>query len=175
MRSIFNASILLISLGITAANGASVRFLSQMEGVMAHFADNAVSLKTRDAAVRVEFAGAGVSPAASLAGDTGAYRDPWPGIEVQYAPYRQTLKSEYHAAGADPELIGLRYESTKATPPSRHQSARILQDGSLAIWSRRRRVSGVPTFCLPGARRARERAHSVSQQRWYRRVCSRTL
>jgi hypothetical protein len=141
MRSVFNSSILLVCLGIMTASGAenangdlvfhpnggqespSVRFLSQGGGVIAQFADNAVSLKTRNAAVRVEFAGASLSPALSLAGNTVIYRDPWPGIEVQYAPFQQTVKSEYHvAAGADPNLIRLRYESTGAV--------RILQDGS---------------------------------------------
>ena len=144
MRSVVNSSILLVTLGIIAASGAegangdlvfhpnrgqespSVRFLSQGGSVIAQFADNAVSLKMPNAAVRVEFAGASLSPALSLVGDTVVYRDPWPGIEVQYAPYWQTVKSEYHvAAGANPDLIRLRYEGAGA--------ARILSDGALAV------------------------------------------
>ena len=85
---------------------SSVRFLSRNGAVAAQFADNAMSLKAQNAAVRVEFAGASLPTAARLTGDTVSYREAWPGIEVQYGAYQRTVKSEYHVgAGADPNLI----------------------------------------------------------------------
>jgi hypothetical protein len=105
---------------------ASVKFLSEKGRVVAQFADNDMSLRAQNIAVRVEFAGARSLSAVSLAGDTVLYHNTWPGIEIQYAPYQGTVKSEYHvSADADPNLIRLRFDGG--------QALRILSDGSLMI------------------------------------------
>ncbi len=104
----------------------SVRFISHGKDVVAQFSDNAMSFGTVDTRVRVDFSGAQSFSTASLAGNTLLYRNTWPGIETQYAPYERTVKSEYHVSpGADPNFIRLRYSSGNAP--------RILGDGSLMI------------------------------------------
>ncbi len=152
MKQLFASTVLLISLGtlhagnagtwlepgfeqsgdnsffITNRGGsrASVKFYSQTEHVVAQFADRDVTLVTPSSWIRVAFVGAGLSSTVSSAGDTLYYRGTWPGIETQYARYRQTLKSEYHVApDADPDLIRLRYEA-RSVP-------KIRSDGSLMV------------------------------------------
>ena len=105
---------------------ASVRFYSRTERLVAQFADREMSLATPSSQVRVAFVGAAAGSTVSSTGSTLFYRGAWPGIETEYAPYRQTLKSEYHVApGADPHLIRLRYDG-RSLP-------RTLGDGSLVV------------------------------------------
>ncbi len=145
MNPVVSSTVFLLSLGVASAGAAerpdnnsffvpnqgeapsSVRFLSYGGSVVARFADNAMTLGTPgDSGIGVEFAGASQLSAVSMAGDTLVYRDTWPGIETEYAPYQGTVKSEYHVApGADPNLIRLRYQS--------EGGPRVLRDGSLMI------------------------------------------
>jgi hypothetical protein len=134
MRLVFSATLLLLSLGAAPANAIepflpnsgetppAVRFFGHSGPYVAQFADNSMTLGS----VRVEFAGASSLSAVQRRGDTLLYANTWPGIETEIAPYRGTLKSEYHVApGADPNLVRLRYRSEGAP--------RIGLDGSLAI------------------------------------------
>ena len=140
MKSAFTSIVLLASLAVVPVGAAehtfftpnrgeadaSVRFLSHGTSVNARFSDRDMSIGTSSASVRLEFAGAASQSRVTLAGDTLIYRNTWPGIEPEYAPYRGTLKSEYRVSpGADPGLIRLRYYGDGAPA--------ILSDGSLMI------------------------------------------
>ncbi len=143
MRLIFTSTVLLLGMGAASAGAIErlnnelfipnrgeaappARFLGHAGLADAQFADNAVSIGTTRARVRVEFAGASSLSAVSLSGNTMVYRNTWPGIVPQYALHQGVLKSEYHvAAGADPSRIRLRYQG-EGVP-------RILHDGSLML------------------------------------------
>ena len=146
MKQVFASSVLLLSLGAVPAGAqvehesgdhpffipnrgelpASVRFYSRTERMAAQFADRGMSLATPTGEVRVAFMGADPGSTVRSARNTLFYAGTWPGIETRYAPYRQTLKSEYHVApGADPTLIRLRYDGSNVPL--------IMGDGSLMI------------------------------------------
>ena len=142
MKPIFSSILLslgVLSVGAFAQSGGnpffqpnrgespgSVRFYSRTERMVAQFGDREMSLATPYSKVRVSFVGAGPVSNVNSIGNTLYYRGTWPGIETQYAPYDQTVKSEYHVApGADPALIRLHYDG-QTTPW-------ITGDGSLVI------------------------------------------
>ena len=128
MKLTFLSAFLLLHSGV-AAEAVKPQFLPGARfgaPVVAQFGDNAVSLGPEDACLRVEFAGAGPLSRVTRAGDSLIFRDTWPGIEIQYSPYQETVKSEYHLRpGADPRSIRLRYK-TGSMP-------RIQPDGSLFV------------------------------------------
>src|SRR4051794_29492489 len=80
---------------------AVVRFVGNSASVVARFGDNGMSMGATGEPVMVDFVGASEESAVGPSGDILRYRNTWPGIEIEYAAYQQTLKSEYHvAAGA---------------------------------------------------------------------------
>ena len=160
MKKIFASIILPLCWGVACAGAAgppnddpvfvpyaggadpSARFQARRGSLLAEFGDHSISMGTTRSGVRIQFVGAEGRSNLRREGDTLLYRDTWPGIDTQIAPYQKTLKSEYHVApGADPRLIRLRYDGDYPT---------VLGNGSLVVGLRGAAFVESPPYAYQG-------------------------